>query len=239
MGWRFRQSFTVVPGLRLNLSKRGLSASIGGTPFKLNVGPHGVTETVSVPGTGLSYHHILSTPTRSSDNEASPSVIFPGISHPSTSIHSLPVEEVHSASTELLTSESLKQVKQLIQTAHRQYQEISGNLDSARTAKVEAESRYLSWENGILLKKLLKKSFAKLKDRFETETAKVAELEEQQRLSIITTHIEVEGEQADLYYRFRDEFAALCDCAVIWDVKSHQATDKFHERTRGCHRRIS
>jgi len=39
MGWRFRQSFTVIPGLRLSLSKSGLSASIGRSPFTLNVGP--------------------------------------------------------------------------------------------------------------------------------------------------------------------------------------------------------
>jgi hypothetical protein len=29
----------------------------------------------------------------------------------------------------------------------------------------------------------------------------------------------------------RDDFAALCECAAIWDVKTHQSTDKFHQRT--------
>jgi hypothetical protein len=53
MGWRFRQSFSIVPGLRLNLSKSGLSASIGSSPFTLNVGPHGLMGTASIPGTGL------------------------------------------------------------------------------------------------------------------------------------------------------------------------------------------
>jgi hypothetical protein len=61
--------------------------------------------------------------------------------------------------------------------------------------------------------------------------ARVAELEEQLKLSTIATEIDVEHEQAELYYRFRDEFAGMCDCAAIWDVKSYQATDKFHERT--------
>jgi hypothetical protein len=36
MSWRFRQSFTLVPGLRLNLSNQGLSPSIGGSPLILN-----------------------------------------------------------------------------------------------------------------------------------------------------------------------------------------------------------
>ena len=42
MSWRFRQSFKIIPGVRLNLSKSGLSASIGGAPFTVNVGPRGV-----------------------------------------------------------------------------------------------------------------------------------------------------------------------------------------------------
>jgi hypothetical protein len=29
----------------------------------------------------------------------------------------------------------------------------------------------------------------------------------------------------------RDDFAALCECEAVWDIKSYQATDKFHERT--------
>jgi hypothetical protein len=29
----------------------------------------------------------------------------------------------------------------------------------------------------------------------------------------------------------RDAFAGLSECAAVWDIKSHQATDKFHERT--------
>src|SRR4051812_20177231 len=60
MGWRFRKSFTVVPGLRLNLSKSGLSASIGGAPFTLNVGPRGLMGTASIPGSGISYRQHLS-----------------------------------------------------------------------------------------------------------------------------------------------------------------------------------
>jgi hypothetical protein len=35
MGWRSRRSFRVIPGVRLNLSKSGLSCSIGGTPLTL------------------------------------------------------------------------------------------------------------------------------------------------------------------------------------------------------------
>ena len=56
MGWRFRKSVRILPGVRLNFGKGGLTSStIGGRWFKTNVGGRGVKHTVSVPGTGVSY----------------------------------------------------------------------------------------------------------------------------------------------------------------------------------------
>jgi uncharacterized protein DUF4236 len=55
MGWRFQRRKKVLPGLTLNLGKRGGSVSVGRRGAKLNVGRRGVTGTVSLLGTGLSY----------------------------------------------------------------------------------------------------------------------------------------------------------------------------------------
>jgi len=55
MGFRFRRRIKLFPGLWLNASRSGLSASIGGHGFTANLGPHGYQETVSAIGTGLSY----------------------------------------------------------------------------------------------------------------------------------------------------------------------------------------
>ena len=56
MGWRFRKSVRILPGVRLNFGKGGFtSTTIGGRWLKTNVGGRGVKHTVSVPGTGVSY----------------------------------------------------------------------------------------------------------------------------------------------------------------------------------------
>ena len=56
MGFRFRKSLRLLPGLRLNLSKRGASSlSIGGKGLTVNLGKKGSRTTVGIPGTGLSY----------------------------------------------------------------------------------------------------------------------------------------------------------------------------------------
>jgi hypothetical protein len=55
MGFRFRKSIGLGPGIRLNLSKRGAGISFGGKGFIHSIGPSGRRTTVSAPGTGLSY----------------------------------------------------------------------------------------------------------------------------------------------------------------------------------------
>lgn len=52
MGWGFKKSVKIAPGVRLNLSKRGLSASIGGKGLTYNTRGR---MTASLPGTGIRY----------------------------------------------------------------------------------------------------------------------------------------------------------------------------------------
>ena len=56
MGFRFRKQFTIFPGVKINLSKSGVSTSLGGHGATVNVGSSGKrTMTLGIPGTGLSY----------------------------------------------------------------------------------------------------------------------------------------------------------------------------------------
>lgn len=64
MGFRFRKSFKLAKGVRVNLGKRGASLSLGGRGATVNVGAKGVRGTVGIPGTGISYSTPLSGPSR-------------------------------------------------------------------------------------------------------------------------------------------------------------------------------
>lgn len=55
MGFRFRWSKRVLPGVRLNLSKTGASVSLGRRGFWYTIGSKGTRTTVGLPGTGLSW----------------------------------------------------------------------------------------------------------------------------------------------------------------------------------------
>jgi len=51
MGWRFQRRKTIAPGLRLNVGKRGVSATVGPRGARVNVGRRGVGVTLSLLGT--------------------------------------------------------------------------------------------------------------------------------------------------------------------------------------------
>jgi hypothetical protein len=56
MGFRFRKSVKILPGIRLNVGKKGInSVSVGGRGAMTNIGKHGTHTTYSIPGTGISY----------------------------------------------------------------------------------------------------------------------------------------------------------------------------------------
>lgn len=54
-GLRFQKRIRILPGLRINLSKSGASASVGPRGADVNIGRGGVTTNAGIPGTGLSY----------------------------------------------------------------------------------------------------------------------------------------------------------------------------------------
>jgi len=71
MGFRFRRSIGIIPGVRLNFGRRGTSVSVGVRGAHMTVGPSGVRKTVGIPGTGMSYTTHDSWGTQSTPTETS------------------------------------------------------------------------------------------------------------------------------------------------------------------------
>ncbi|MHA3059661.1 DUF4236 domain-containing protein [Acinetobacter sp. ANC 4636] len=56
MGFNFRKSIKIAPGVKLNISKRGVSSvSVGTKGARVSVSKKGTRTTVGIPGSGLSY----------------------------------------------------------------------------------------------------------------------------------------------------------------------------------------
>ena len=64
MGFRFRRSIRLLPGVRVNLSKSGPSVSVGRRGASVTVGPRGTHANVGIPGTGMSWRERIDAPDR-------------------------------------------------------------------------------------------------------------------------------------------------------------------------------
>ena len=56
---RFRRTFTLLPGVKVNVSKGGMSITVGTKGFHLNFSKHGVRQTTGLPGSGISHTSYL------------------------------------------------------------------------------------------------------------------------------------------------------------------------------------
>lgn len=55
MGLRYRKQVKIAPGIKLNISKSGVSTSIGKRGATMNFSGRGTKATVGIPGSGFSY----------------------------------------------------------------------------------------------------------------------------------------------------------------------------------------
>ena len=55
MGLRYRKQIKVAPGIKLNVSKSGISTSVGKRGATMNFSSRGTKATVGIPGSGISY----------------------------------------------------------------------------------------------------------------------------------------------------------------------------------------
>jgi len=66
---RFRKSFKIFPGVKVNVSKGGISVSVGKPGATLNFSKHGVRQTIGLPGSGVSQTSYLFKNNSKSDKE--------------------------------------------------------------------------------------------------------------------------------------------------------------------------
>lgn len=65
MGFRFRKTINIIPGVRLNLSNGAPSLSVGPRGASVSIGSRGTYANLGLPGTGLSYRTRLDSSARS------------------------------------------------------------------------------------------------------------------------------------------------------------------------------
>ncbi len=141
------------------------------------------------------------------------------------------MKEVRSARTELLGSESMVQLRLLIKDAYDERDALAKEINTSKREAEIALRHYQTWERGFFAKRIRSRAFASRKEASDTARAKFDELLEQLRLTSLATEITIDREQAEPYYRMRDEFAALSACKTIWDTLERRTINRAVERS--------
>jgi len=224
MGLRFRKSLRLLPGVRLNFSKSGVSASIGHAPFTVNLSSRGLMTTASLPGTGISFRNQSGAIRQILPSQARPLDLPPQADLP-------PNAEIQSAAPDEVTSEGLAAFLKLLQEANEERRAIKSALADAEDEESRLTTRYEKRRSGFLLKRLFPSQTSRFKDEADEATASVHELREQCQRATIQTEIQVPEGLVQAYAKVRDAFQALLQARAIWDVTSEREVDVRRERS--------
>ncbi|MCS4375163.1 DUF4236 domain-containing protein [Klebsiella quasipneumoniae] len=243
MSLRFRQTFTLFPGVRLNIGKRGISASIGVPGATVNVGKKVLRATVGLPGTGLSY----TTPTLPYDdghsvtNPLIPSSTEPHLgltesfpnNTPSNAKIYMPMagmNEISSASVEVLTSSSLLPLRDLMAKAREQRAEIKSDLQEA-LAEESKQKNELVRRKSSLFRWFYRRRIAELETELPVTQAEISRLVSWEDSTKIAITFESSDASQRAYAAMVRAFDMLKSSVKKWDITADKATDQFAERT--------
>lgn len=244
MTLRFRQTFTLFPGVRINIGKRGISTSIGVPGATVNIGRQGVRATVGAPGTGLSYSSLVmpfgQAGSPSAQHEPAPGSFMPppvkspaAGNNPASARVYMPragMNEIASASVEVLTSTSLMPLRDLIAKAREQQAQVKADLKEAREGEAKQQGE-LNRRKGSLFRWFYKRRITELEAALPVTKAEVARLASWQD----NTKIAVTFEAGDAAQRAYSSMVRAFDVLKLsdkkWDVTADRSTNQFVERT--------
>lgn len=236
MALRFRQSFQLFPGVRINVGKTGISTSIGVPGATLNVGGRGVHATVGIPGSGISYRTRLSAPSEAApsffpqENKTAPSVPRNRSDNAQVYVPETGMREIASASVEVLTSGSLTELREMIATARNQRDQVQSDLRDAKE-ELASQEKELNRKKGSLFRWFFKKRIAELEDKVPITKSEVERLEEWSENTRIGISFETTDAAQRAYAALVRAFSSLKLCSAKWDITSDREANRVVERT--------
>lgn len=244
MGLRFRKSFKLFPGVRLNVSKSGVSASFGGPGATLNVGPRGVRGTAGLLGTGLSFSTTL-VPAATIPSTNQPSPTPPGMWSPPSVPSSPPprgqpqpyqhlpdpsMSIIASGPVDQLSSASLEQFRQMVIAARQQQREAQAGFQEAtnHAKQLAAERRWKSW---FIFRWLFGKRLVEIEGEIASCNADAVFFREWIEATRLEVDFHLAPDALQAYGMLVSSYEQLRQSSTAWDVTADRATKRVVERT--------
>jgi hypothetical protein len=214
MAWNYRKRIKIIPGVHLNLSKRGISTNIGVRGANVTIGSSGSHLNISLPGTGISSRTRLST--ESANHNSAPN---PGNAHGAGD------ENIFSADIQEITSQNMQGVKEAILLSQSQRKELGTDLNKIKASLVGTRLELAA--SYVFLYGLIKKG---LRDRIKadliTKKDAIQQIQNQIEQCYVELDIQFDEEMRMKYDRVTVAFKKLVSAQKIWDVTNAVAEDK-------------
>lgn len=217
MAWSFRKRIKIIPGVHLNLSKSGISTSIGVRGASMTFGSSGTYLNTSVPILGINNRQRLF----GSGNNLNPE------------IYSEPIEiseNIFSSDIHEITSQNMQGIKEAIILAHQQRKELKKDLLKIKLSLNFSKFKLVS--SYFLIYGLVKKNIPEdIKTDIQTQKKAVIQAKKHIENCFVKLDIDFEPEIKEKYEILLRAFIKLTTSQKIWDVTSAHHQDRVVARS--------
>ena len=218
MSLKFRKRIRVFPGFTINLSRSGMSATIGVKGCSINVGNTGTYLNTGIPGTGLYDRKRIDTPNDNYKNDNIPDKIGTNNYYVET--------EIKSYNPELLTTDTMTSLKKSILDAENVKKEMYEEWYEANSSK------NLTLFGLILLHIIIIGFFLKkIKQNYKDKKRFAEELKKDYEDFSLSIDFNFDKDSLNDYISLKKSFEGVSTAQKVWDITSFRPTDQFHERT--------
>jgi hypothetical protein len=223
MAWSFRRRIKIIPGIHLNLSKSGISTSIGVRGASVTLGKSGTYLNTGIPGTGIYQRQKLS-----GNGINKPKEEFEFVEQ--TDNHIYAKKDIISADVAEVTSQDMQGIKDSILLAHQQRIELKRDLLKVKT---KLSSTKLKLNLGYLfIYGIVNKGFSeRTKTDIIAQKEAIQELIKQIENCFVKLEIDFDKEFEKKYQLLLESFKKLTNSRKIWDITSASLEDTVKTRS--------
>jgi hypothetical protein len=209
----FRKKIKIFPGFYLNISKSGVSSSIGANGTSVTIGKNGTYLNTGIAGTGLYNRQKIGS---KGDNKDKSEILSENNSE----------NEINSTDLNIDTSSSLIELKTTILEAYKEKEEITKEIIKTHSDLAKAK------KNNIIARLFLVGFiFKSFKNKVEDLSEYLNDLSNQFKKCKVNIDILIDEKNLELYNNLLSSFLKMSNSNFIWDITSSSNIDKAKSRS--------
>jgi hypothetical protein len=214
---RFRKRLKVFPGFYLNLSKSGISSTLGVNGASINFSKKGTYLNTGIPGTGIYDRQRIGGEQNSSNSFSNNPNNF---ENQIVNNQEILVGEIKSDEIDKLTSTSLIELKETLLEVYNDHIELKEEIETIKKQIKSAKTNFIVAR--IFIIGFVMKSF---KDSINDKEEYLIDIENQLRESYINIDINFDKEYEGKYIDTLNSYKSLLTSEIIWDITSSVQQD--------------